>query len=248
MKLYRGMKTRTLHRVVWNSAAFKAKWAGLIQQINTEWENVELKSVLEGVRPVTQMPLSKAGYLSTLAWAMNNGLKVRAVRSVKRWEGFSNAYEEGDDYIVTAVSRDASLLETPTDHLGYPPCCQTFFNACYPTVTDPIWQWAVGGVKPDSNEVQVLASPYSDPSLRYWNIRFAPHIPCNPMCYPSIELGSKFAALMKPELRDALYQLLSEPHSWDCYRGLAIIKTEPFRLVTGSVPAAERYVVNVVSH
>ena len=68
------------------------------------------------------------------------------------------------------------------------------------------------------------------------------------MCPGSIELGSKFAALMKPELRDAVYELLAAPHSWDCYRSLAIIKTEPFRLVAGSVPAAERYVVNVVTH
>lgn len=248
MKLYRNLDSRTLQRVIWNSQAHKDKLAPYIQAINVEWERVELETVLQGVRPVTQIPLRKDKYLEYLAWAVSNGIKVRVVRTVKAWQGFANSYEDGDDYVVTAFSKDSGLLETPTANLGYPECCQKFFAAVFPTVTDPIWQWAVGPNKPESNEVQVLASPYSDPTLRYWNIRFCPHLPCNPMCPASIELGSKFAAIMKPELRTVIYDLLAAPHSWDCYRSLAIIKTEPFRMVVGSVPAAERYVVNVVSH
>lgn len=248
MKLYRSMPSRNAHRHVWNSEALRLKWVDRLNAISNEWEDLEFLSVLEGVRDCMQTPIAKARYMERLTWAMNNGLKIKIIRSVKRWEGFANRYEEGDDFYVTAVARNASYLDESEKHLGYPECCQTFFNACWPTVTDPIWQWAVGPNKPDSNIVQVLANPYSDPTLRYASVRFSPHIPCNPMCPASIELGQKFAALMKPELRDARLELLSEPHSWDCYRSMAIVKTEPFRLVVGSVPAAERYVVNVVSH
>lgn len=245
MKLYRDMPSKTLFRTVWNSSAAKTRLSGLINDINNEWERVEIESVLQDVRPVTQIPLARHAYLSYLSWAMNNGIKMRVVRTCKAWQGFANSYEAGDDYFVTAFAKDPELLENPTDHLGYPECCQKFFAGVFPTVTDPIWQWAVGPNKPDSNEVRVVSNPYSDPALRYWNLRFAPHIPCNPMCPGSIAFGAKFAALMKPELHDVVYDLLAAPHSWDCYRSIAIIKTEPFRLVVGSVPAAERYVVNV---
>lgn len=245
MILYRDMKSRNAHRHIWNSQVFKDKWEPILQAISWEWEEVEFTSVLEGVRPCMLSPIRKDKYMERLTWCLMNGLKVKVVRSVKRWEGFANSYEAGDDFLVTAIARDASLLENPEANLGYPDCCQRFFAAMWPTVMDPIWQWAVGGEKPSLNEVHVIADPYSDPTLRYGGVRFAPHIPCNPMCPASIELGQKFAALMKPELRDARLELLTQPHSWDCYRSMAIVKTEPFRLVVGSVPAAERYVVHV---
>ena len=245
MKLYRGMRARNAHRHIWNTQALKEKWEPKLQAINWEWEDLEFTSVLEGVRPACLSVVPKEKYLQRLTWAMNNGLKIRVVRSVKRFEGFANSYEAGDDYLVTAVAKDVAHLEEPEKYLGYPDCCQRFFAAMWPTVTDPMWQWAVGGEKPDVNTVEVLANPYSDPTLRYAGVRFAPHIPCNPMCPGSVKLGQEFAALMKPELRDARIQLLTELHSWDCYRSMAIVKTEPFRLVVGSVPAAERYVVNV---
>lgn len=246
MKLYRALKAKNLHRHVWNSLAFKEKWEGRLQAISNEWEELELKSVLEGIRDCVLKPIHKNDYMQILTWALTNGLKVRVVRAVKQWQGFANSYEAGDDCYITAIARHQDQLQEPEKHLGYPECCQRFFEACWPTVTDPIWQWATGPGA-DATEVRVLASPYSDPTLRYAAVRLIPHIACNPTCPGSIELGKRFAALMHPELLEARLELLSAPHSWDCYRSMAIVKTEPFRLVVGSVPAAERYVVNVVS-
>lgn len=245
MKLHRGLKSRNANRLVFNDQSSKDRWLDLLRAISNEWKELEARSVLEGIRDCMLSPLTKREYLETMAWAQNNGLKVRLVRGVKRFEGFANYYEEGDDYYVTAVGRTLEAVNQPELYLGYPECCQRFFAGCYPTVCDPIWQWATGPRAGRATEVTVVANPYSDPTLRYQMVRMIPHISCNPNCAASIELGHKFAALMKPELRDARLELLTQPHSWDCYRSLAIVKTKPFRLVVGSVQAAERYVVNV---
>lgn len=245
MKLYRGMPPRNAHRLVWHTAVDREKWQPLYNRINAEWPEIERMSVLVGLRPGTLQPLNKGQYLQVLPWAMQNGLYVRAVRTVKSWAGAANFYEDGDDFVITAIARTPEALEHPEDNLGYPPCCQRFFNAHWPHVNDPVWQWATQTNDGGLHEATVSASPYSDPTLRYANIRFSPHIPCHPMCQASIALGRGMAELMAPELRDARLELFSQPHSWDAYRSMAIVKTAPFRMIVGSIPAAERYLVNV---
>jgi hypothetical protein len=204
-------------------------------------------SVLEGIRPCTLQPLSKGDYLRVLPWAMQNGLKIRAVRTVKSWSGAANYYEDGDDFVITAIARRPDALEHPEDHLGYPVCCQRFFNTHWPIINDPVWQWATQTADGGKNEATVIASPYSDPTLRYANVRFSPHIPCHPQCPASIALGTAMGQLMDPELRSARLELFGTPHSWDAYRSVAVVKTGPVRFIVGSVPAAERYLVNVVA-
>lgn len=247
MKLYRALHSQNAHRLVYNNQSFRDRWTELLRSISNEWKELERLSVLEGIRECTLSPLTKREYAEALAWTANHGLKIRLVRGVKKFEGFANYYEDGDDYYVTAIGRTNEAVENPEAHLGYPACCQTFFDACFPTICDPIWQWATGPGAGDHTEVEVVASPYSDPTLRYQMVRFIPHIACNPQCPPSIELGQKFSALMDPVLREARLELLAAPHAWDCYRACAIVTTQPFRLVVGSVPAAERYVVNVTT-
>jgi hypothetical protein len=245
MKLYKALKAKNVHRVVYHDQSSKDRWVPLMTAISDEWGTLETRSVLEGIRDCTLSPLTPRKYAETTAWAHNNGLKVRLVKSVKKFAGFSNYYEPGDDFYVTAIGRTNEVIQDPEAHLGYPECCQQMFAACFPTICDPVWQWATGFQAGQATAVSVLASPYSDPTLRYSMIRFVPHIPCNPNCPPSIEFGRKFESLMSPELRDARLELLTAPHSWDCYRSMAIVKTTPFRLIVGSVPAAERYIVNV---
>lgn len=247
MKLYRGMPARNAHRVVWNSQAYRDRWAELYNRINLEWPEIERKSVLVGLRPCTLQPLNKGQYLQILPWAMQNGLYVRAVRTVKSWSGAANYYEDGDDFVITAIANRPDALEHPEENLGYPECCQRFFSAHWPAINDPVWQWATQTNDGGKTSVDVVASPYSDPTLRYANIRFSPHIPCHPQCLASIALGTAMGELMSPELRSARLELFNSPHSWDAYRSMAIVKTPQFRMIVGSIPAAERYLVNVTA-
>lgn len=224
-------------KLVWHSLADYEKWSPRLRQINKEWAHTERLSVLEGVRPAALQPLNKSEYLSMLPWAMSNGIKVRVVRTAAEFQGFSHHYEEGDDMLVTALARSESDLAEPEAHLGYPLCCQAFFAAHFPAgIADPIWQWA-------GERSAVSAPPYANPMLRYWNIRFAPHLPCSTDCPESVHLGGQMAAMMSPDVRAWCIELLGGPVTWDCYRGIAIVTAKPFRLVVGSVPTAKRYVV-----
>ena len=247
MMLHRNLPARNAHRVVWHSQADRDKWADKLNRIDKEWAEIERKSVLVGLRPCTLQPLTKGQYLQLLPWAMQNGLYVRAVRTVKSWSGAANYYEDGDDFVITALANHPDALDAPEQNLGYPECCQRFFNAHWPTINDPVWQWATQTYDRGQHEATVVASPYSDPTLRYANIRFSPHIPCHPQCAASIALGSGMGDLMAPDLRSARLELFDTPRSWDAYRSMAIVKAGPFRLITGSVPAAERYLVNVTA-
>lgn len=242
MNLIPGFKTQVMTRTVWNTQDDKSQWDGRMQAISAAWPTIERQLVLTGYRHAVLQPLRGVEYADALAWAANNGLKVRKVRSVKPWNGFSHRYEDYDGpdaYHVTAIACEAEMLEEPEKYLGYPECCVEFFNRTFPMgLADPMWQWAGETSGP------VLASPFANPLLRYINIRFAPHIPCSPQCSSSVGIASAAAKLMDPELMKWTTELLSMPISWDCYRGVAIVKTPIFSLIVGSNPTSERYVVN----
>ena len=48
---------------------------------------------------------------------------------------------------------------------------------------------------------------------------------------------------MNPDLRKIMEALLSMPMSWNVLHGVAEIRTPIFWVITGSVPAAEKYSV-----
>lgn len=224
-------------RLVWNSDKVRRLWEPRLHLINTEWPKVEREAVLREFRGCTLQALKKGfAYEQVVQWANNNGLCVRPVKAVGYWEGFAHQYKDGDDLWVTAIANSLDALEEPEKYLGYPECCQAFFATYFPTVIDPIWQWAW-------EKESVIVSPYSNPLLRYYNIRFAPHIPCSVDCKPSIHLGLTFRSLMSSEVAEWIEELLSGPLQWDNYRGVAIVTAKYFSLIVGSNPTSERYIV-----
>jgi len=183
MKLLDNFRSPLVTRTIWHSPKDKALWEPRVQQVNAAWPDVERRSILEGLRGCALQPITQAQYLAALPWAMSHGLRVRVVRTCGRWEGFAHHYPPGDDYLVTAFARDEAMLEEPERHLGYPACCQRFFDDSFGGgVVDPMWQWA-GGLR------DVAASPLSNPLLRYVSLRLSFHIPCGPACPETVGIG-----------------------------------------------------------
>lgn len=226
-------------RLIYHSLKYKQLWEPRLNQISNGQSERERQSVLLGFRKLTLQPIQRGFQYERIAeWARNHGLSIMPVRAVGRFDGFAHRYTSGDDMYVTAIASKPEYAEAPQpeDYLGFPACCQRFFAANFPQYIDPIWQWA--GEQPE-----VTAHPYSNPLLRYWSLRFVPHIPCSPQCEESILLGTQFAELMRPEERDWLWELLSSPIEWSCLHGVAETKTEWFRIVVGSNPSTEKYTV-----
>lgn len=226
-------------RLIWHSLKDKQLWEPRIQRITSDWHERERESVAQGWRKLTLQPISRGfQYERLVEWARNHNLAVMPVRAVGRFEGFAHRYTSGEDMYVVALAEKPEYAEDPEPEkwLGYPDCCQQFFAAHFPQFIDPIWQWADG-------RAQVGAHPYANPLLRYWSLRFVPHIPCSPTCEGSIALGERFASLMGEEERAWLWELLSGPITWNCLHGVAEIVTKPFRIIVGSNPTSERYSV-----
>jgi len=152
--------------------------------------------------------------------------------------------------------------------LGFPKCCREFFNDVWAKgYYDPIWQAAIrtsgvmvndhsdrplepGELPEPIRHVTVLGHPFANPLLRYAGIRVGFHLPCAFDCQETIAVAAERMDLAKatgPALADILQGLLSMPMSWDVYHGVAIIRTPIFYLIVPSVPAVERYVVEIVS-
>lgn len=246
MRLLHGFRPPVCTRMVWHSAAHQRHWEDRIRVINDAWPVAERESVRQGVRGACEQLLRQDQYLAILAWATSYGLHVSLLRSVKAFEGFAHRYEPGTDYLVTAIAADREMLRDHVPHLGYPRCCVRAFEALFPIIMDPIWQWAGGpdwGKESGTRRLAVKMAPGCNPLLRYISVRLSPHIPCSATCKQSETLAEQIAGLLPERERADVRELLSLPATWDSYRGVTIVKTEPFRLVVGTDPLADRHIV-----
>jgi len=220
-------------RTIWASAAARKEWEPKVQLAAEGYLCAERYTVATGARQAGQLWLSVADYLSFLPWAIEHGLMVRPVRWTGYHQGFIHTgYPAGADMIVVAFGRDLSL---PYEALfGYPDCCQEFFAREFPLDGDPIPAWAKGGIE---------RWPLCNPLLRYIGVRATAHIPCAPDCRATEKTGEGFLANMAPECAEAARAVLGLPVRWDRYRGVAIIDTPHFKVVTTSTSRPTREIV-----
>lgn len=223
-------------RIVWASASARAQWAPRIALADAGYRHAERQSVAEGWRGAGQAWLSIHDYLAFLPWAHANGLTVHVVRWTGSHQGFwHGGYPPGNDMAVVVYGK---VIKQPYDEqFGYPECCRAFFAREFPLDVDPVPAWAQQGTK----EVRPLANPL----LRYIGPRATAHIPCRPTCEETVKWGNAFLSLMSPEAAAAARDLLSLPVRWDRYRGVAIIDTPYFKVVTTSTPRPIREIVEV---
>jgi hypothetical protein len=169
---------------------------------------------------------------------MEHGLTARVTRWTGSHQGFwHGGYPPGDDMAVVVFGQPGSLQEPYDQHFGYPACCREWFAEEFPYDVDPIPAWAREGAR----EIRRLANPL----LRYIGVRATAHIPCSPTCEPTVALGWEFLGLMGPEAAQDTLTLLNLPARWDRYRGVAIIDTPHFKIVTTSTPKPIREIVEV---
>lgn len=251
-------------KLLWHSAEAEKTWKPRLPLINVAAFQAERLSVLEGLRPACQQVMFPNQALEAMAWAMSNGLKTRILGQVGAFSGFSHRYPEGDDMVILGMGKtNEALTEGPDDgtDLGYPDCCRKFWALHFPEISDPVWQWASDSdIQTDTIEYKngqgfspnrfvtatkkVDSPAETNPTLRYWGIRLAPHIPCGPLCEGSFVRGSQFRALMG-EPGDWARDLLLLPTHWSSYRGVVIVKNRFFRIVAPGDAWAERYHLHV---
>ena len=98
------------------------------------------------------------------------------------------------------------------------------------------------------HRIRVKGFPYATSIMRYAGLRVSFHITHSLNCQETVEIAEKrmeLARIVDPDKAKLIEALLRMPHSWDVLKGLAVIRTPIFYLITSSVPSKERHVVEV---
>jgi len=236
-----------------------------LRLLANEYYEAEIKTVAEGLRKCATVHITSLDLWNKLNLIEKHNLVFVPILVTAVIRGFAHKFYQprpNEPYSVFGVvARDYSTarefkkaFEMRDDIkmgelLGYPKCCTKFFAETWYKCYDPIYHIAVnteGHRKIGKYEVLVEDFyPECNILLRYAGIRAVPHFVCSFKCKQSKELGEQFTSFITH--RNQLYNILSTPMSWDCFKGVAIVYTRDFELVVNSVPYKEKHVVHLKS-
>lgn len=267
MELLKNFDMSPFCRTIWVSKKAREAWEKPIMELSQLIQELEVISVARDQRKCTWQTIREDTLtVRSREWA-DMGLITLPVRRVGNWRGFAHKHvevKEGETanicVILSKSLEDAKRYHTAHERgdndvqgesLGFPPCCREFFCKVWPkNYIDPIWQAAVNSeiVKRGDRKLRVKAHPYSIAILRYMGLRISFHIPCSFNCQPTIEIAEqrmKLAEELRPGKVNILKSLLSMPMSWDCLKGIGVVRTPIFYIITSSVACIDKHVVEV---
>lgn len=267
MELLKNFDMSPFCRTVWISNKARAKWENTIRELNQLIQELEVISVARDHRKCTWQTIREDNLTAySRKWA-DMGLLALPVRRVGNWQGFAHKHVEvkpGEPanicVIISKSIEEAKRFHTAHETgdndvqgeaLGFPSCCREFFTDVWAkNYIDPIWQAALNSkiVERGDNKLRIKAHPYSIAALRYIGLRISFHIPCSFNCQPTIKIAEqrmKLAEEIRPGKASILKSLLSMPISWDCLKGIAVVRTPIFYIITSSVACIDKHVVEV---
>jgi len=252
MKLIKGLELRPFLRIIWANKKARDAWEVPIQEISNLAQKLELSSIIEDQRTCATITTSARELVNLTSRYPD--LIFKPLRLTKKFSGFAHRHEDpgskdADFYVYLGVSKKLYHINQfyeaykKGDHniqgelLGFPKCCREFFSDIWPKgYIDPVWQMR------DKDHPH----PYSNPLLRYIGVRLSFHIPCSFHCKETIKVTKKRLSLIKEnELIMLMEALLSMDMEWDCWHGIAQIKTPLFWIITSSTPSQKRHIVKI---
>ena len=255
-------------RFAWVSDQARAIWAPRIARIQTAWAEIEWRSVAAGVRSCAHR-IVDPGALEALTKQMAEfGLEVRRFGEV----GMSSApYSSaaapvipGQPFAVRVsigtkeanaafcAAWEASDQVKIGEALGYPACCQRFFQRVWVEERCMDTTWAMSAPAEPATQIEEFERRVSGPKesnilLRWLGIRAVPHLPCSFDCASTAEFGRKLISVGRDAgfaiEMDWLLEMLSWPVAWSALHGIAEVRTPILKIATATDATAERYEV-----
>ncbi len=255
-------------RFVWVSDQAHAVWAPRIARIQTAWAEIEWRSVSAGVRPCAHR-IVDPGAMEALTLRMAElGLEVRRFGEV----GVSTApYSSAAAPVIpgqpvairVAIGRpeanaalcaawEANDQAKIGEALGYPACCQRFFQRVWVDehCMDTTWAMSASAESAEPGEAyrrRVGGTVEANILLRWLGVRAVPHLPCSFDCEPTTAFARKLITVGKEAgfatEMEWLLQMLSWPVEWTALHGIAEIRTPILKISTATDATAERYEV-----
>lgn len=267
MELLNNFELDGFMRMVWLNKRAKENWSSVISSANTLVHEMEVESVIRNQRPCAWVTIDEKVYLQARADWESKGLKSLVLRKVGQFQGFANRVipprpnEPGMFCCIVSKSMDKlaafkDAVSRADDYtqgilLGYSECCARFFvDIWLKGYHDPIWQEALNSqiINQTSCYVRIKPHPLSNTMLRFAGVRAGFHIPCSFNCQETIRISEERFALAREfdsGLVEKMEKLLRMPTSWDCYHGVAVVRTPIFYLIVPSCASVDRYVVEV---
>jgi len=243
-------------RIQWPSEAAKREYGSKIQAASAAYYDLELRTVEAGMRQCTTRHVAPDDIGRVARDLARRGLTLLPLTRVGTYSGFAHRHppvvpgRPWNWYCVVGISAAAceqfAAASDAGDHaaigrlLGYPECCLQFFKDVWigQRIIDPIFEQAAAYRLEHDGQRAVLddtARPELGVHLRYIGVRLVPHLPCSYSCGPSLDMARQWLG-MTGAAGEVITELLGLPYRWSCYKGIAIVDTPAFRIVTNSTP------------
>jgi len=265
MELLQNFDLDNFGRKVWLNQKAKEEWEPVLSDALCLLQDMEVESVVRGQRPCSWQTVEEKYYSKFQDEWEQKGLVSAIVRRVGGVQGFTNKHypvREGEPAMVCCIlSKNMDDLEAfrkaveqEDDYtmgilLGYPECCCRFFvDVWLKGYHDPVWQAALNtsGSHKESRYIRVKSYELFNPALRFLSVRIAFHLPCSFDCQGTKKITEErleLARELNSPLIDKVVKLLRMPVSWDCYHGIALVRTPIVYAVVPSCGSVERFVV-----
>jgi hypothetical protein len=255
-------------RISWVSDIARDVWQPRLRRIMTVWDELELLTVAERVRPCCWTIVSSDDLISRSEQWLRMGLAALPFAKLHS-EGTrpaDGARVDSDTPVLyrVVVGRSADVLAfrdayAAHDHtemgrqLGYPPCCTGFFARHWGRAgrKDLTWLMTVheSVLHADTRIAVIEPLPSCNVLWRRLHIRAGPHLPCCFSCTPSQTLMDRIvdigrASGHEDEMR-WLVELLSWPAEWSALHGIAEVKTPILKLCTNTDATAFKYTLRL---
>jgi hypothetical protein len=256
----------------WANAESRVVWEPRIDKVCACIEELEWRSILEGVRACALRSVAPAELHTFGAMLSGYGLTVVPVEEYateNRDAASRRIPREGEPFNYwCAIGRmpDVQQLESAErSHdeeavgrlLGYPACCRRFFNrawvdAKFIDTTWPMAQNTVGKRIITPFHVEIPQASRCNVVLQWLGPISVFHLPCSFDCQPTVELADQLTEIARSagfrEEMDWMEEMLSWPVEWTALNGLAEITTPVGKTSTVTDVTAERYRVSYKGH
>ena len=254
-------------RISWVSATAQSVWQPRLSRITQAWLDIEWQSVLAGVRACGVTIVSPEEFVQKAGVWAKHGLNALPLEiqglSKASYAATSVPAKPGEPIVfrvVTGTPQSVTKFKEAWDAndnqaigglLGYPECCQKFFQNIWVEkgLIDTTWPMAKASSIRSNGENYLAIDGSAEANIlwRWMGVRPVPHLPCHFDCQPTIGLHRE---LMRVG-RDAGFQdevtwlkeILSWPVEWSALHGIAEIKTPILKVSTRTDATPIKYIV-----
>ena len=247
----------------WTSQRARDAWEQRLIRITAAFSKIEVRSVLEGMRPACRIPASPEGLPALSRYCLKNGLVASPTESKTNLSRYAASLKQvpvsPEFHVLVGSAETVGNTDWEDDAavgaiLGYPQCCVAFFEDvwCGQHYIDTSWPMAANTVavaSPTSPLVIDDPLPYCNIFNRWASVRAVAHLPCSLKCEATQEVGAAFVYLGRQlghcQEMDDLEAVLSWPVEWRALHGVAEVRSPLFRITSNTDATASTYVVQL---